>query len=303
MIAVESRSLMRSRSLRTVRDAINAYFESPEKADVRPETWDERQRLLALFAAELGDMPLCRCRAGHLERWIAGKPIWSSAWTKMRVARTIGRAFNYLTRLGDISRNPFSGIRTHQGPRGRPTERHEFQALLKHTDACFRRVLIFLWYSGARPGELRGLEWSMLRPERSCAVLPAHKTAHTRRDRAPRTLMLHPIDVKLLIYIRRRQQPLARRVFLNSRGRPWTRSALVLRMYRLRKRAGIAQDCKLYGNRYAFATNAALAGVDIATLATLLGHTTLEMAAYYVRLTGQDDYLQEALRKAVAAGR
>jgi len=302
MIALDNGSLRRARRLRSVRQAIDAYLASPDQGHISSICWQERKRLLEMFAAELGDLRLSHCRVGHLERWLAAHPCWSSDWTRMRVAHTIGRAFNYLAHLGEIRGNPFSGFHARQGPRGRPLERHEFQALLRCSDACFRRVLVFLRYTGARPGELRGLEWSMLRPQRSCAVLSAHKTAHTRRDRAPRTLMLHPIVVKLLICIRRRQLPLTRWVFLNSKGRPWTRSALVLRMYRLRQRAGIAADCKLYGNRHAFATNAALAGVDIATLATLLGHTTMEMAAYYVRLAGQDDHLQQALQKAVAAG-
>jgi integrase len=177
-------------------------------------------------------------------------------------------------------------------------EPEEFQKLLRGTDAVFRRVLVALRWSGMRPGELRSLEWDHLDFERGCIILHRHKTARTRKDRKPRVIILHPVFVKLLLWIRR-HQPAGKFVFLNSRGRPWTRSAIDLRMYHLRKRVRLDPTCKLYSARHAFASQAAMNGVDLATLAELLGHTSTAMASYYVHVAGKMDHLRAAVLKAM----
>jgi AraC-like DNA-binding protein len=58
-------------------------------------------------------------------------------------------------------------------------------------------------------------------------------------------------------------------------------------MQRARERAKIPDEVKLYGLRHAFGTRAILNGVDIKTLAELLGHTTTRMSEHYIHLAGQ----------------
>jgi len=82
--------------------------------------------------------------------------------------------------------------------------------------------------------------------------------------------------VELLTAIRRRQEP-GPRVFSTHRGTAWNRCNLSLRMQRARERADIPAEVKLYGLRHAFGTRAIINGVDIKTLAELLGHTTTRM--------------------------
>ncbi len=47
-------------------------------------------------------------------------------------------------------------------------------------------------------------------------------------------------------------------------------------------RAGTAEHFKLYDLRHTYATRAVMAGVDLPTLASLLGHTTIQMTMRYV---------------------
>ena len=57
----------------------------------------------------------------------------------------------------------------------------------------------------------------------------------------------------------------------------------------------------LYLLRHAFGTNAVLNGVDVATVATLMGHASLDMVSrVYVHLADQHQHLNEAVEKATA---
>jgi integrase len=61
------------------------------------------------------------------------------------------------------------------------------------------------------------------------------------------------------------------------------------------RRAGIRDHFRLYDLRHSYATRAAQAGVDLLTLAALLGHTTVQMTSRYVHPT--DQHKVEAARK------
>lgn len=281
----------------TVSQVVGLYL-GQNAANYAVDAQRERTRILSLFCAEHGHKPIAACRPADLVFWLNSHTEWASDWSKLRVIRTVGRPFNWAVNLGILDRNPFRGVSHPAGNRGRPMKPQEFQKLLRATDPCFRRVLIALRWSGMRPGELRALRWEHLDLARGCAVLAEHKTARTRRDRAPRVIILHQVVVKMLIWIRQRQKAGEPFIFLNSDEKPWSRRALCLRLWRLRKRIGIAPDCKLYGNRHAFGTKAAMAGVDLATLAQLLGHSSTRMTEYYLHLAGQTSHLQAAMRKA-----
>ena len=61
------------------------------------------------------------------------------------------------------------------------------------------------------------------------------------------------------------------------------------------RRAGIQEHFRLYDLRHTYATRAAQAGVDVLTLAALLGHTTVQMTSRYVHPT--DQHKREATEK------
>jgi site-specific recombinase XerD len=114
-----------------------------------------------------------------------------------------------------------------------------------------------------------------------------------------RRVPLHPVVLKLLIFLRRLGLP-GERVFLTQRGTPWNRSNLGLRLRRARQAAGLAADAKLYGLRHAFGTRSIVNGVDIKTLAELMGHTTTRMTEHYLHLSGQRAHLADAMLRANA---
>lgn len=287
------------RRIRTVEDLVEWYLASRVLCASRsPSAKHERDRVLGIFRRANRNKCVDRLNGDDLLRFLDARAP-PSAWARRRWCLTIRRPFNCASRLGLVSKNPFAMVRLPAGNRGRDLTRDEWQALLRASTPQFRRVLIFLRLSGCRPEELRSLTWSKVRIEVRAVLLSVHKTSAVQRDKRPRRIALCTILLKLLAVLRRRQK-CGDHVFLNSRGRPWTRGAICKYLREKRRRLGLPEDLKLYSNRHAFATGAILNGVDIATLAELLGHNSTRTTEIYLHLSGKADHLNAAVERAVA---
>src|SRR5262249_3356953 len=147
--------------------------------------------------------------------------------------------------------------------RNRVVTAEEFRSLLRHSNPRFRRVLLFLRLTGARPGELCRLAWEDVDLDKSVAVLHNHKTK--RKTGKPRVVYPAPVTVALLRYERRlwgQKGP----VFRTKNGRPWTVQILRAMFVRVTERAGIGPDHQgevlvPYSLRHTFASSAWSAGV------------------------------------------
>jgi len=281
----------------------------------------ERKRYLQLFAEAHGFRKVNDhdCLPVHLEEWLAEHPAWKSEWTRGQIVSIIMRPFNWAAKKRLISANPFRGVEKGQGEPRRPMTDAEFRQILIHATiwnkrqrprklypsdlkrrqrpsptARFRQVLVCLRFTGMRPGELRNLEWSDVDLDARELVIRTHKTS--KKTHRPRRIPLHSVVVKLLIYIKRLNQP-GTHVFLSHRKRPWHRVSLSQRLLRVRRAAGISEDAKLYGLRHAFGTRAIIKGVDLKTLSELLGHSSVRMTEHYTHLVGQRSHLADAMRK------
>lgn len=284
----------------TVNQMVDAYLDGTVRRQTG-KVLTERKRLLKMFCGDFGGKPAVSVRRFQVEDWINGHPKWVADNTIKRVIGTIQTCFSWAARGDRIEHNPIAGLSHPAGQRGRPLELEEFQALLRSTTPIFRRVLIFLRFTGMRPHEMSELEWSMIDAERGCIVLAVHKTVRTRKDRAPRVIVLHPVAIKLLIWIRDRQRE-SNFVFLNARRRPWNKNSLGLRIGKLRDKAHLPKTAKLYGTRHLFGTQCILTGVDLKILAELMGHTTTRMTEHYVHVAGKIAHMQDALSKAFGPG-
>jgi integrase len=150
---------------------------------------------------------------------------------------------------------------------------------------------------------MSGLTWTDVDLDQGVIVLRWHKTSRTQRTPHPRVIQLVSSMVKLLKLIQKRQRPGTTHVFLTAHGTVWNRSNLGLRMRRLRERAKLPDDVKLYGLRHHFGTQSIINGVDIKTLAELMGHTTSHMTEHYVHLAGCQKHLAAAMQQAVSGHR
>jgi integrase len=293
----------------TVASVIETYLDWAKKERrYEGRSLDERVRYLQAFAEAVGWQKVRDCVPYDLTRWVAENPQWASDWTKAQVITIVQRPFNWAARQRLIPANPFLGVSHEAGSPRRPMTDEEFHALLRATagrrstrrpspGARFRQVLMFLRYTGCRPGELCRLRWADIDLGNGVIVLERYKGSRHRRVKAPRVIPLDPVVSKLLASIRRRQEP-GELVFLTHRRTPWNRSSLSLRMQRARAKAGVPGDAKLYGLRHGFGTRSIVNGVDLKTLSALMGHTTTRMTEHYVHLAGQHSHLASAMRRA-----
>lgn len=264
------------------------------RAQQNARTYQDRKIVLDGFAAAHGHLALGDLKPFHLRLWVDGCERWKSDWTRKRVVGTVQRVFRWAVDLGLISHNPVQAVKQRGGKRGRPMEDGDFRAMLRSTGAEFRRVLIFLRYTGCRPGELSRLTWRHIDPERGVIVLHEHKSAESLADPKPRVIVLVRPIVLLLRWLARRGVNPDDVVMLNRFGRRWTRYNLCQRLRRLRKRLGIPKTCKLYGLRHKYGTDAVAAEVPLKFISELMGHSNTRMTEYYVHLAGKVDHLHDA---------
>jgi len=232
-------------------------------------------------------------RPYHLTRWLDEHP-WNDT-TRYNAMRSVFRALNWAAGEGLIPGNPLKGMKR---PRPKCRQRYltedEYSTLIQATRGRFRTLLFALRQTGARPSEVCRLVWDQVHGD--CWVLEAHKTAD--KVGKPRVIYLTPKMARLMRLLRRWSR--SKHVFVNDRGRPWTVNAIHLRLVRLRRKLGLADDITSYTIRHSYGTHAVLNGVDLATLAELMGHVdTTMVSSVYVHLAGQTEHLKNAARKAV----
>lgn len=333
----------RRRTPLTVQQLVDWFLANHAPQDAHDTTTRERKRILNLFCAQLGKtriddlrpldfmefingLQACpRCsstsREKRLGRHVCMKcggqvPALASAWTRRRWLMVIRSPFTMASRLGFCTVNPGRGCNLPAGDRGRDLTDQEFRAALRLASPAFRRVLFFLRFSGARPGELRSIEWDNIAIDARAIILHNHKTA--KKTRRPRRILLTSLLVKLLTWIKRNQPEYSFRraagsawlrelapsegerfVFLNSEGMQWSTRALCKNWRTIARKAGLPKDAKLYGCRHTYATQAVINGTDIATLAELLGHVRIATTQIYTHVGSHTPHMLAAAEKAI----
>ncbi len=220
--------------------------------------------------------------------------LWSLA-RQRDVATSIKRVITWAFNEGKISRNPLAGVRLEGGAVRSATvtqAQHEAlvaDALASGADRSFALFLIAL-RCGARPQQLRdvtagnvvGQTW----------VFSRHKTA--KKTRKPLIVYLPPClhTLTRILAAKYPTGPLFRNGQADA-GRK-TRSPNVCGAC---ENVWIFRDFTLYAYRHTFATEALLAGVRVAEVAQLLGHTDSRMVdAVYGHLDQHAQHLLEAAR-------
>jgi integrase len=267
----------------TVAAVIQRYCELdlPITVKKRPH---ERRRVLDLFSAKYGTLPVSTVRRTHLKAFIESNPAWAAPATKSIVNRAIQRAFNWAaTEDESIGRNPFKGLRYASHRRRRPVTTVEYERLGGSARGMLRSLFWFLRFTGARPSEARRARWSELRERDGVTFLEL--TEHkTDRYGNPRVIVLCARIVAELARLRGQYLPGCEPefIFVNTRGRPWARDGLNTAMRRIRSPAELPADASLYGFRHALATDLSAAGVDDALIGLILGHRRQDVTGRYV---------------------
>jgi integrase len=137
--------------------------------------------------------------------------------------------------------------------------------------------------TGARCGEIVGLEWSMVDLERSCLRLPDSKTG-------AKVIPLSPQAVAFLRELERKASKGAEGgkprgwVCVGDRGGPVHNIERAWRS--IRKRAGL-EDVRLHDLRHSAASDMAAAGLSLPIIGRVLGNKSTQTTARYAHLAEQ----------------
>lgn len=268
-------------------------------ANLAPRTVDVYRTYLDRFAKWAGDVPLATLSPALLTTWSR----------KFHPLQAVQRLTAWCHREErSIVSNPLERMRkAPTGQRRRVLTSAEGAAMLRGSDACFRRFLFALRESFARPQEIRAVrpidvrqaggipaDAAAIAGGRAFFLIDDGKGFNRRVDRsAERIIPISPRLGRLLLRLMRRRRSKNRPLFRNRLGRPWTANAVRCRLRRLRASLGFTADARgervvAYSFRHTGATSAAAAGLRDWTLAAVLGHASTRTTARYVHLQAAD---------------
>jgi integrase len=294
------------------------------KSRVAPNTYLGREAHVRLhIKPAIGGKRLDRLDASSVERMlydiVQAKHL--SALTAAHVRTTLRIALGQAQRDGLVHQNVAALAK------GPPVKTREMKTL----DAEAVRALIdrvsgtdeaALWLTaittGVRAGELAGLQWGdvdldggALHVHRSWArqLDGSYGLQDPKTDKSKREIPLLPETVEALKVLRDKaallgQADAANAVFTDAADQRIGTTKLASRLRVLLKQAGLRQDIRFHDLRHSVATLWLTSGVDIKTVADLLGHSTA-VTTMNVYAHSNDERKQDAverLREAIASG-
>ncbi len=188
----------------------------------------------------------------------------------------------------------------------------ELDVLCSHAEPVWAASMRFLFHSGLRIGELMGLQWDdidlrvgqeTLTVKRTVYFITGGVSVQSPKSGKQRTIPLNQAAVKSLKELARLHdsaKPRARGVAPSLKdllvlpgrdGGYLCSSALRRAVTRARVSAGL-RHITPHTFRHSFASHLVMAGVDLLTVARLLGHSSVEMTMRYAHLS------QEGIRAA-----
>jgi len=236
------------------------------------------KHLLPVF----GKLDIKQVSTADVNRWIAWRLGVAKASTVARQFNTLRAILNDAVRSGLIERSPTRNADPIRGAvaRQRFLTNEELVALLAIAEKEAEWLPDFiLWavHSGMRKGEVQALTWADIRelgPERVVVDVKHSKSGQPRFVVATRTMR----DVL--------ERQKSRRSGGDERVFPVSKMTLRRRWEAARRKAGLG-DVTIHDLRRTHSTHAAIAGVDLRTLAGRIGHSDLSMLQkHYAALVG-----------------
>lgn len=289
----------------TVRKIVTAFLKWAGDA-LAPNT-------LAAYKHQLGKIPprIARKKASRL------RPIDLTAWAKSwHEGQALVRLLNWACHEAKLIRsNPLGRCRlASRGQRKRILARAALQRIMRTGRRASRNFMLALRETLGRPQELRAAAWEQLQSEdldisiddalrtgKALIVQPEFKDRRRRSDTTrPRVMLVSRRLGRLILRLGRDRTRRIGPIFLNNRGRAWSKNAVRCLFRRIRRRLAMPRDVNgenvtAYTVRHSQATYAASKGIHGRTLADLLGHVDIRTTDRYVHL--QVGHLREAMSR------
>jgi len=287
-------------------EILNAYLDH-HKLNSSSQTYQFYRRPVVSFIKFVGArLKVSELKAHHVTDWINREHRYkidakgkrtdqpTSDTYRHNLMRVVKSAFNWAADEELIDRVPFRKLRK---PRCQsrdayltPEQWESLQAAIE--PGPFQDAIITLRETGCRPQELRQVEARHFNEAERCWIFPREESKGQRDSRVV-LLTAKAFEVSQRLATQYKDGPL----FRNVDGKPWRKDALALRCRRLSIKLGF--PITAYAIRHTFATDAIVRGVDLETIATLMGHVDLKMLhRIYQHIKKRSDHLRAGLSKA-----
>lgn len=269
-------------------------------------TYKWYRRFLTSFARSIqGGLMVAKLKKYMVTEWLDAEDEWQDN-TKNAAVRALKGALNWAFDQEMIDANPIARYKApSRSGRELWLNDAEFKRLLALVNDEFADYLTFAFETGARPQETRIL---------AAKHFDGTKFTLDRKDSKGK-------KDKRVIYCNERMQKLVAGlvrlypegpIFRNADGGPWKPNAVRSRFKRGAKKKGqppIGLAVKMempglcaYTMRHSFCTNALIRGVDVLTVAQLMGHKDATMVMrVYQHLAKNHAYLLQAANQATAS--
>jgi integrase len=262
-----------------------------------PRTLEWYGSHLSGFLAHLGDdrdLPVSSLKPFHVVEWVDGKETWGDTYKRGAIV-AVQRCLNWAEELGYIEGHALKKVKKPPaGRRDNPMMPEDFAVMLAgvREGDPFRDLFLFLWHSGARPQEARHIEHRHVQAGQQRIVIPKEEA---KGKRYPRIIYLHGPALEII------ERLMAIRpdgkLFLNTRGEPWTKYALCNRLFRLSQATGVKKAA--YDARHGFCQRLLEKNVNLTVVSELMGHRNAQMvSSVYSHMSKATSHLHEALRMA-----
>ncbi len=271
---------------------INDFILSCRARRLSPRTIEWYEWLLSEYRAFVEKHGLDWDRPAALDAHLASIAARASAHTLHAHYRALRRFFRWLEKRRLIAENPMRMIEPPRLPARQP--RHilpdDVMRLLATTasggwlDLRDRAIILILWDSGLRAGELCGLTLSNLDLGKGLVLI------HSGKGEKDRWVALgNAARDALRDWLAAREgRATCDRLFIGQHGGPLTRHGLALMLRRRAKAAGIDRPIGPHTFRHGFAVAYLNNGGKIHNLRRLLGHTTLRSTEVYLSVADRE---------------
>lgn len=242
------------------------------RSALKPKTRTEYERLFRkLIEPEFGNRKLHTFSRRRIMQWHANLAA-TTPYQANRALAVLSAILSYAEQLEEIAFNPARGIRRAPEKKRRVyLDREKLERLLhvikfelEPEEGAF---LLFMLYTGARPGEVKALRWEWL-DDNGVFQLPDSKTG-------ARNIYAPPPALAALSVVASAGERRTGRVFPSELNptKLWRR---------VRRLTGIKE--RLYDLRHTFASEALSAGLSLEVIGQMLGHSRADTTKRYAHL-------------------
>ncbi|HKQ78050.1 MAG TPA: site-specific integrase, partial [Blastocatellia bacterium] len=235
--------------------------------------------------AQFSDLKLASIRKLDIQRYVTERAAEASPYSVRKELQVFKHLFSLAIEWEIVPTNPASDVKAPKLPAGRILylQPKELRTLLEACSDGFRQIVALAVSTGMRRGEILGLRYLDVDLSNRRILLPQTKNGEGR------IVYLNDMAAMVMESMQREEAKPADKIF-----EEWSEDDVKYAFEKARSAIG-REDFRFHDLRHTAASWMRMSGADIHTVAQLLGHKDLRMAARYQHLS--PGFLAEAVGK------